>query len=187
MTWGVGSYNTNPALNTAINALDISEGCSAAGYNDALRQIMADIATWVATQAIALPVAVTQGGTGATTPTAALTNLGALSSAYRNLVRNDHSATFTMDDTMGGTGIALTGTTGTINIDPGATTAVTIGSATAFHNAASGNWTVTPGVGVTLKKNGATSSSSATLAPGAVASLVKWASDLWTITGLGVS
>jgi hypothetical protein len=187
MPWSVADYNTNPTLNGAINGIDIAELSAAAGYNNALRQIMADIKTWVNTQAITLPVAVAQGGTGATAAAGARTNLGALSATYRDLVRNDHGATFTLVDTDGGTGIALTGTTGTVNIDPGGTTAVTIGVAIALHNVASGNWTVTPGVGVTLKKNGAVVSSSATLAPGAVASLVKWASDMWTITGLGVS
>jgi hypothetical protein len=42
----VANYDTNPALNVSINGIDIAELGSAAGYNDALRQIMADIKAW---------------------------------------------------------------------------------------------------------------------------------------------
>lgn len=38
----VSDYSTNPALNVTINGIDISEGCSPANINNALRQMMAD-------------------------------------------------------------------------------------------------------------------------------------------------
>ena len=38
-------YSTNANENTAISEIDISEGCSPAGINDAIRQLMADIKT----------------------------------------------------------------------------------------------------------------------------------------------
>jgi hypothetical protein len=80
MPWGVANYNTNPALNTSINTIDIAENCSAAGYNNALRQIMADIATWTAAYAVTYPISRAQGGTGvaatdATTKASAFTAL----------------------------------------------------------------------------------------------------------------
>jgi hypothetical protein len=40
----VRDYNATPASNTAISGTDISEGCSPAGINNAIRQQMADIA-----------------------------------------------------------------------------------------------------------------------------------------------
>jgi hypothetical protein len=77
----VSAYNTNPALNTAISGIDIAENSAAAGYNNALRQIMADIKAWTDAYAITLPLAVASGGTGSTTAAAALTALGAFPAA----------------------------------------------------------------------------------------------------------
>lgn len=48
MTWSVANYNTTPSANSAINGTIIAEGCNASGVNDAIRQMMADIATMVA-------------------------------------------------------------------------------------------------------------------------------------------
>lgn len=73
----VGSYNTNPALNTSISGIDISEGAAAAGYNNALRQIMADIASWVATNGVTYPISIANGGTGQSGPIQAFTALAA--------------------------------------------------------------------------------------------------------------
>jgi hypothetical protein len=77
MPWDISNYNTNPALNTAINGTDISEGSAAAGYNDALRQIMADIKTWTNTYAVTYPIAINKGGTGQTTAGAAFNAIAA--------------------------------------------------------------------------------------------------------------
>lgn len=46
MAWSVADYNINPNVNVTINGINIAEGCPAAGYNNALRQIMADIKGW---------------------------------------------------------------------------------------------------------------------------------------------
>lgn len=79
---GVADYNTTPATNTSINGIDISEGCSPAGYNNALRQIMADIKVWTnAYVAPVYPISIANGGTGAITAPAALTSLGAFPAA----------------------------------------------------------------------------------------------------------
>jgi hypothetical protein len=39
----VSDYSTTPASNTTISAIDIAEGCSPAGLNNAFRQLMADV------------------------------------------------------------------------------------------------------------------------------------------------
>jgi len=47
---GIDEYSTTPGSNTSINSIDISEGCSPATINNAIRQAMADIvthATWL--------------------------------------------------------------------------------------------------------------------------------------------
>jgi hypothetical protein len=42
---GISSYSTTPGSNTAINGINIAEGCAPSGINDAIRQLMADIAS----------------------------------------------------------------------------------------------------------------------------------------------
>ena len=44
----VRDYSTTPSSNTAISSIDISEGCSPSGINNAIRQQMADVADVVA-------------------------------------------------------------------------------------------------------------------------------------------
>lgn len=78
----VSAYNTNPALNTSISGIDIAENAAAAGFNNALRQIMADIKTWTdALTPVSTPISIANGGTGSTTAAAALAALGALPAA----------------------------------------------------------------------------------------------------------
>lgn len=187
MTWSVASYNANPNLNTSINGVDISENCAAAGYNDALRQIMADIATWTTTYAVTYPITIANGGTGQTTAAAALTALGALASTYRDLAPVTETAAFTFADSMCSKGVNYTGTTAAATVDPHGTTAVAVGGVIPLRNNGTGVLTVTPGPGVSLKKNGATTSATAALAVGGVATLVQWVADDWSISGSGIS
>lgn len=42
---GISAYSTTPGSNTAISGINLAEGCNASGINDAIRQLMADIAT----------------------------------------------------------------------------------------------------------------------------------------------
>jgi hypothetical protein len=42
---GIASYSTTPASNGTISGINIAEGCSPGGINDAIRQLMADLAT----------------------------------------------------------------------------------------------------------------------------------------------
>lgn len=45
MVWSLASYSSSPSANTNINGININEGCAPSGINDAIRQLMADIAT----------------------------------------------------------------------------------------------------------------------------------------------
>lgn len=166
MTWSVANYNANPALNTAINGVDISELCSAAGFNDALRQIMADIAAWTAT---------------------GLATLGGLSAVYRDLPIVIKNASFTFADANRASLINYLGAAGIATIDPEATTPITPGGVYLVHNGGTGNLVLTPGAGVTLAKNGAFGSSTATLAIGGVGSLVYLDNDYWIFNGSGIT
>lgn len=188
MPWaGVASYNTNPALNTTINDVDIAELCAAAGFNNALRQIMADIASWVATQQITLPVAIANGGTGATTAPNALTALGALAATFRDIVPISKSGAFTLADSERGQSLRYSGAAAAATINPNSTTPITTGAAYVIRNTGTGAITVTRGAGVNLYVNGGTTSANASIAIGGVATLINWAADDWTINGTGVS
>ena len=41
----VSNYNTDPNLNTTISGINIAEGCPPSGINNAIRQLMADVAS----------------------------------------------------------------------------------------------------------------------------------------------
>jgi hypothetical protein len=42
----VDNYSSTPASNTAISGINLAEGCNASGINDAIRQLMADVAVF---------------------------------------------------------------------------------------------------------------------------------------------
>lgn len=42
----ISEFDTNPDLNTDINSINIAEGCSPAGINNAIRQLMSDLKDW---------------------------------------------------------------------------------------------------------------------------------------------
>lgn len=41
----ITDYSTTPSANTTISGINIAEGCNASNVNDAIRQMMADIAS----------------------------------------------------------------------------------------------------------------------------------------------
>jgi len=70
MTLNVSTYSATPASNSSISGINIAEGCNASNINDAIRQIMADIAAWFATVPTVFVNSVA-GRTGAVTLTTA--------------------------------------------------------------------------------------------------------------------
>lgn len=87
-------YSATPGSNTDIDSVDIDEGCAPSGINNAIREIMAHTADVVAgTVALSsinidggsitgiTDLAIADGGTGASTASAALTNLGGAGTA----------------------------------------------------------------------------------------------------------
>lgn len=42
----ITDYSTTPGSNTSISGINIAENCAPAGLNDAIRQLMADMASW---------------------------------------------------------------------------------------------------------------------------------------------
>lgn len=187
MPWGVGDYNTNPALNTAINGVDIAELCSAAGFNNAIRQMMADIAVWIAGQGVTYPIAINKGGSGQITAPLALTALGGLSSAYQRLPQVAKSAAFSFDLTMDGGHVRYTGAAAAATIDPNATTAFPRDAVILIINDGSGALTITRGAGVALVWAASGADANRALAVGGMATIIQVATNRWFVSGAGLS
>jgi hypothetical protein len=185
-------WSTTAANNTTIDGIDSDTGTSPANVDNLFRAMAAIIRntfssalqTFLAGTA-ALPVA--NGGTAATSASAALTSLGALASTYRDLPLTTKTAAWTFADSERGGRINYTGAAAAATINPNASTSITDGATYVIRNAGSGAITVTRGSGVTLKVNGGTSSANATIAVGGLATLIRWGTDDWSISGSGVS
>jgi len=103
---------------------------------------------------------------------------------------NDQSgATYTFAVTDAGKLVRQTaGGTHTYTVDPFATTAIPVGSVILVRNAVgAGVLTLSRGAGVAFYANGGTTSANASLAAGAVATLVHEATNVWLVLGVGVS
>ena len=183
----VSSYNITPALNTTISGIDISEGSPAAGYNDALRQIMADIRAWTDAYAVTYPISIANGGTGATSAATGLAALGGLSVTYKELPQSAKSTGFTLDLTQSAGHIYYTGGAATVLVPANASVAFAIGTAIMLVNDGSGALTLSRDTGVALKWAANNVDANRTLATGGMATLIKVASDLWFISGMGLS
>lgn len=187
-------WSSTAASNTAVDGININTGCSPANLDNADRSLMAIIRQSFASAlqtffAGSAPLPVANGGTSAADAATALTNLGGLSSAYRDLPSVNKSAGFTFADSERGGGLTFSGSSpATATLNAHATTAITVGAVYVIYVTGSANLTVSAAGGVSLAKNGATSSSStAVIAPGGIATLVQWGTDVWTINGVGIS
>jgi hypothetical protein len=133
----------------------------------------------------ALPLA--NGGTAATDAATALSNLGGLASGFRDLQLLAKSAAFTFADADRGKAINYTGSAAAATINPQSSTTITVGATYVIRNGGTGALTITRGSGVELKANGSSTSANSVLAIYGVATLIYWGSDVWTISGSGLS
>lgn len=183
----VADYSTNPALNTQIAGIDIGEGSAAAGYNNALRQIMADIRAWTDAYAVTYPIEIDKGGTGEITAPAALAALGGLPVAYRELPQDPKSAAFSFALSQTAGHIYYTGGAAAATIEPNGTVAFPLGTVLTVINNGSGVLTLTRGAGVAMKWAATGADANRALAVGGMATLIKVGTDLWWITGAQLS
>lgn len=120
--------------------------------------------------------------TGALTSSALANAVG-----YKGLPQNAQGGNFTFDLTQMGQHVLLSGAASTCTIPPNSSVAFEVGSAITLVNDGSAGKTLAQGVGVTLKLAGSGATGNRTLAVGALATIVKVATDTWYVSGAGVS
>lgn len=191
----VTDWDATPANNSDIAGINISEGCPAAGINDAIRAVMAQIAAWLVAAAGPL---LKSGGTMAGNITMAaytLLNAGTGSTiqdgagtqraiGYRALPLTSKTTSYQIALTDVGQGVS---TTAGVTVPPNSTTAFAIGDTVVAYNNSASSITITQGSGVTLRLVGSSSSGNRTLAQRGLATLLKVGTDEWVASGSGVS
>jgi hypothetical protein len=107
----------------------------------------------------------------------------------RYTVNDQSGATYTFATTDPGKLVRQTaGGTHTYTVNPFATTAIPVGSVIVLRNAVgAGVLTLARGAGVAFYANGGTTSANASLAAGAVATLIHEAADSWLVIGSGIT
>ncbi|WP_165322188.1 hypothetical protein [Rhizorhabdus phycosphaerae] len=186
----VAAFDVVAANNSDIGGINIAEGCPAAGLNDAVRELMAQIAAWRDG-----PVAALLPKSGGAM-TGAITDLGAESTikdpggtarkiGYRNVPLRSASSSQTLS--LSDVGQLLSLSAGDITVPTNATAAFALGDAISIYNNASSSRSISGVAGVTLRLAGATSTGSRTLGARGLCTLVKVGTDEWVVAGAGVS
>lgn len=184
----VTDWDAAPANNSDISGINIAEGCPAGGINDAIRTIMAQVASWLGSASGPLPKsggAVSGAITGLGNGSSVLDGAGATRGiGYRNIPLVTKSAAYTI--TLGDVGQGISASA-SITVPANATTAFAVGDTTALYNNSGSSITVAAASGVTLRLAGSSTTGSRTLAQRGLASLIKVGTDEWVISGMGVS
>ena len=210
----VTDWDSTAANNTDIGGINIAEGCLAAGINDAIRAVMAQIKAFITGALFYTPNAGTTGGVRvAGNPTSgnailqfvdstatnqwgyiSVTSSGIMNFTdsggiarpigYRNIPLTTKTTSFQIDLPYVGEGIS---TTAGITVPPNSTTAFTIGDTVTIYNNSASSITITPGAGVTLRLVGTSTTGSRTVAQRGLCTLLKIGVDEWVASGGGVS
>jgi hypothetical protein len=184
----VTDWDTTAGNNTDIAGINISEGCPAAGINDALRTVMSQVATWVIS--VAGPLLKTGGAvtgaitgmlTGSTVQDGYGTERGI---GYRAIPLTAKTTSYQIGLADVGQGIS---TTAGVTVPPNATTAFAIGDTIVIVNNSASAITITQGAGVTLRLVATATTGNRALAQRGICTLLKVAADEWIASGSGVS
>lgn len=100
----ISEYDSNASNNTDIDGININEGCTPSGINNAIREIMSHLKDLQAgTSGDTIPVAA--GGTGSADIATARTNLGAAKSGANSDITSLSGLTTPLSAAQGGTGV----------------------------------------------------------------------------------
>jgi len=190
----VTDWDIAPANNSDISGINIAEGCPAGGINDAIRTMMAQVATWLAGTNGPLPktggtisgdIVTTGKITGMANGSTLIDGTGAARPlGYRNIPLTPKTAAYTIALADVGQGIS---TNSAVTVPASATTAFAVGDTMALYNNSAGNITIAQASGVTLRLAGSSTTGNRTLAQRGIATLIKVGTDEWAVSGMGVS
>lgn len=197
MPWSVDDYSTNPDENTSINGIDIDEFCSAEGYNNALRQFMADVKAWIdayEAPVVEFPITLAQGGTGRSDLTALtdfLPLIGGLSAIYLDQPQVIKNTGFTLLDSYRGRHIYWTGGADNAVVPANVLTPMPVGSRVRIVNNGTGALSIRQTTAYSpnsvIRWSPGNAIGDRDLAVGGIADLLKVESDLWYVSGSGLS
>lgn len=185
-------WSTSAGSNTSVDGVSVAEGMSPALVNNAIRAVMSVIRS---TFAVAIqpflagtdPLPLANGGTAATSASAALTSLGGLASTYRDLPVTAQTGSFAFTDVMRGTLQRFSGGASSLTIEANATTAINTGGVIVVLNKGSGALTTSKAVGVSVYISGQTVSANVVIAVGGKATFTKSDTNEWMVDGTGIS
>jgi hypothetical protein len=194
----ISEYDSTAGNNTDINSINIDEGCSPSGINNAIRALMSHLKNWQGgLSGDSLPIA--SGGTGAVTAGAARTALGAASTGSNSDITALTALTTALTLMQGGTGgskssvanVARTSNVATITTSSthGYTTGdkITIsGVTTTGFNAANVTIASTPSTTTFTYSNTGSDVSTTTDTTGVVISLTSIRSNLGMVFGTDI-
>jgi len=101
----LSEYNSTASSNTDIDGININEGCTPSGINNAIREVMAHLKDFQAGTVTGNSLAIASGGTGAENATTARTNLGAAKSGANSDITSLTGLTTALSTAQGGTGV----------------------------------------------------------------------------------
>jgi len=101
----LSEYNSTSTNNTDIDGININEGCTPSGINNAIREVMAHLKDFQAGTVTGNSLAVASGGTGAENATNARTNLGVAKSGANSDITSLTGLTTALSPAQGGTGV----------------------------------------------------------------------------------
>ena len=109
----ISEYSATPSSNTDIDNIDINEGCSPSGINNAIRALMSHLKNWQSgTSGDTLPIA--SGGTSSTTASSARTALSAAASGTNSDITSLTGLTTALSVAQGGTGVTTSTGSGAV-------------------------------------------------------------------------
>jgi hypothetical protein len=182
----ITQWDSDPAGNTDINGINIAENCPAAGINNAIRTMMAQIASWISGVVLKSGAAMTGD----------LTDLGAGSTVkdpggtartigYRQIPSNPQTGAYVL--ALADVGKCIDITTGGVTVPANSSVAFAVGDTIAAYNGSSSNQTISPASGVTLRLAGTATTGARTMAQRGWVTLRKVGADEWISSGAGLS
>lgn len=101
----ISEYNASASNNTDVDGININEGCTPSGINNAIREVMAHLKDFQAGNVVGNALSIASGGTGAENATNARTNLVAAKSGANSDITSLSGLTTALSAAQGGTGV----------------------------------------------------------------------------------